>query len=94
MLLYLKSLSIIYRKALQESWFNEQEKQMRDLTKEKVTMAAKIKQYEVLRTIKSNSDNITKIEVNYKSKFYKIIHMYMYIGEIIKINIFYSRKLL
>lgn len=48
--------------ALKESWFNEQEKQMKLLTKEKEVIAAKKKQYEVLRTIKTNSDNITKIE--------------------------------
>lgn len=54
----------IYCKALKESWFNEQEKQLKTLTKERETIAAKRKQYEVLRTIKSNSDNITKIEVN------------------------------
>lgn len=57
-------LSIIYYKAMKESWFNEQEKQLKTLTKEKEVIAAKRKQYEVLRTIKSNSDNITKIEVN------------------------------
>lgn len=49
---------------MKESWFNEQEKQLKALTKEKEVIAAKKKQYEVLRTIKSNSDNITKIEVN------------------------------
>ncbi|KAL6434459.1 hypothetical protein ACFW04_006100 [Cataglyphis niger] len=48
--------------ALKESWFNEQEKQMKLLTKEKEAIAAKKKQYEVLRTIKNNSDNITQIE--------------------------------
>ncbi|XP_036140985.1 golgin subfamily A member 4 isoform X3 [Monomorium pharaonis] len=48
--------------ALKESWFNEQEKQLKTLTKEKETIAAKKKQYEVLKTIKSSSDNITKIE--------------------------------
>ncbi|XP_077265933.1 fas-binding factor 1 twitchy isoform X1 [Temnothorax americanus] len=48
--------------AMKESWFNEQEKQLKALTKEKEVIAAKKKQYEVLRTIKSNSDNITKIE--------------------------------
>ncbi|XP_025986119.1 golgin subfamily A member 4 isoform X1 [Solenopsis invicta] len=48
--------------ALKESWFNEQENQLKTLTKEKETIAAKKKQYEVLRTIKSNSDNIIKIE--------------------------------
>lgn len=37
---------------------------MKLLTKEKEVIAAKKKQYEVLRTIKTNSDNITKIEVN------------------------------
>ncbi|KYN01175.1 Fas-binding factor 1 like protein [Cyphomyrmex costatus] len=49
--------------ALRESWFNEQEKQLKTLTKEKGMIAAKKKQYEVLKTIKSNSDNITKIEL-------------------------------
>lgn len=49
---------------MKESWFNEQEKQLKTLTKEKELIAAKRKQYEVLKTIKSNSDNITKIEVN------------------------------
>ncbi|XP_011697457.1 PREDICTED: fas-binding factor 1 homolog isoform X2 [Wasmannia auropunctata] len=48
--------------ALKESWFNEQEKQLKILTKEKEVIAAKKKQYEVLRIIKSNSDNVTKIE--------------------------------
>ncbi|XP_072767189.1 uncharacterized protein Twy isoform X2 [Anoplolepis gracilipes] len=48
--------------ALKESWFNEQEKQLKLLTKEKEVIAAKKRQYEVLRTIKTNSDNITKIE--------------------------------
>jgi len=48
---------------LRESWFNEQEKQLKTLTKEKGVIAAKKKQYEVLKTIKSNSDNFTKIEV-------------------------------
>lgn len=37
---------------------------MKLLTKEKEAIAAKKKQYEVLRTIKNNSDNITQIEVN------------------------------
>jgi len=60
----LKILSIIYYKALKESWFNEQEKQLKTLTKEKEIIAAKKKQYEVLKTIKSNSDNFTKIELN------------------------------
>ncbi|KAL0122927.1 hypothetical protein PUN28_007531 [Cardiocondyla obscurior] len=53
------------RKQLQtikESWFNEQERQLEVLTKEKDAIAAKIKQFEVLKTIKSDSDNITKIE--------------------------------
>ncbi|XP_020299137.1 golgin subfamily A member 4-like isoform X2 [Pseudomyrmex gracilis] len=49
--------------ALKESWFNEQEKQLKTLIKEKEIIAAKRKQYEVLRTIKSNSDNITNIEM-------------------------------
>lgn len=49
---------------MKESWFNEQEKQLRILTKEKEVIAAKKKQYEVLKTIKSNSDNITNVEVN------------------------------
>lgn len=57
-------LSTIYHKAMKESWFNEQEKQLKTLTKEKEVIAAKKKQYEVLKTIKSNSDNITKIEVS------------------------------
>ncbi|XP_011065412.1 PREDICTED: probable E3 ubiquitin-protein ligase bre1 [Acromyrmex echinatior] len=48
---------------LRESWFNEQEKQLKTLTKEKGVIAAKKKQYEVLKTIKSNSDNFTKIEL-------------------------------
>lgn len=54
----------MYYKALKESWFNEQEKQLKTLTKEKEVIAAKKKQYEVLKTIKNSSDNITKIEVN------------------------------
>jgi len=33
------------------------------LTKEKEVIAAKKRQYEVLKTIKTDSDNITKIEV-------------------------------
>ncbi|XP_014470107.1 PREDICTED: trichohyalin-like [Dinoponera quadriceps] len=49
--------------ALKESWFNEQEKELRALTKEKEVIAAKKKQYEILRTIKANSDGITKIEL-------------------------------
>jgi len=49
---------------MKESWLNEQEKQLKTLTKEKEIIAAKKKQYEVLKTIKSNSDNITKIEVS------------------------------
>jgi len=53
-----------YYKALKESWLNEQEKQLKALTKEKEIIAAKKKQYEVLRTIKTNTDNITRIEVN------------------------------
>ncbi|XP_011875456.1 PREDICTED: centrosomal protein of 290 kDa-like isoform X2 [Vollenhovia emeryi] len=48
--------------AMKESWFNEQERQLKTLAKEKEVIAAKKKQYEVLRTIKSNSDNITRIE--------------------------------
>ncbi|GAB1863771.1 Fas-binding factor 1 [Camponotus japonicus] len=48
--------------ALKESWFNEQEKQLNLLTKEKEVIAAKKRQYEVLKTIKTDSDNITKIE--------------------------------
>lgn len=51
-------------KALKESWFNEQEKQLKILTKEKEMIAAKKKQYEVLKTIKSNTNDITKIEVS------------------------------
>lgn len=49
---------------MKESWLNEQEKQLKTLTKEKEVIAAKKKQYEVLKTIKSSSDNITKIEVS------------------------------
>ncbi|XP_032676938.1 trichohyalin-like [Odontomachus brunneus] len=49
--------------ALKESWFNEQEKELRALTKEKEMIAAKKRQYEVLRTIKANSDSTTKIEL-------------------------------
>lgn len=48
--------------ALKESWLNEQEKELKILTKEKEAIAAKKMQYEVLKTIKTNSDNITKIE--------------------------------
>ncbi|XP_012216411.1 fas-binding factor 1-like [Linepithema humile] len=48
--------------ALKESWLNEQERQLKALTKEKEIIAAKKRQYEVLRTIKTNTDNITKIE--------------------------------
>ncbi|EFN89448.1 Fas-binding factor 1, partial [Harpegnathos saltator] len=48
---------------LKESWFNEQEKELRTLTKEKEVIAAKKRQYEVLRTIKANSDGISKIEL-------------------------------
>lgn len=58
------SFILCYLKALKESWFNEQEKQLKTLTKEKEIIAAKKKQYEVLRTIKTNSDDITKIEVS------------------------------
>ncbi|XP_029172674.1 LOW QUALITY PROTEIN: trichohyalin-like [Nylanderia fulva] len=47
---------------LKESWLNEQEKELKILTKEKEAIAAKKMQYEVLKTIKTNSDNITKIE--------------------------------
>lgn len=61
-----KILSTIYTryKALKESWLNEQEKQLKTLTKEKEIIAAKKRQYEVLRTINTNTDNITKIEVS------------------------------
>lgn len=48
--------------ALKESWLNEQEKELKILTKEKEAIAAKKMQYEVLKTIKTNSDNITKVE--------------------------------
>lgn len=48
---------------MKESWFNEQEKQLKLLTKEKEVITAKKRQYEVLKTIKNDSDNITKIEV-------------------------------
>ncbi|KAL6266223.1 hypothetical protein P5V15_003083 [Pogonomyrmex californicus] len=50
--------------ALKESWLNEQERQLKALTKEKEVIAAKKKQYEVLKTINSNTDNITKIEMS------------------------------
>lgn len=64
---YLKRIlliKILHLKALKESWFNEQEKQLKALTKEKEMITVKKKQYEVLKTIKTNSDNITKVEVN------------------------------
>lgn len=48
---------------LKEAWFNEQEKQLRALTKEKEVIAAKRRQYEVLRTIKTSTDDITKAEL-------------------------------
>lgn len=38
------------------------------MTKEKEVIAAKKRQYEVLRAIKANSDGTSKIEVNEKNK--------------------------